>query len=102
MRKIDTMPLNNPKQFLEDLNPNQFYITPKLSNPIVDPRPDIDFLFFNSLDYDRLLLVMASDGLWQYLNEENDDEILDLVQRHYPSAIAEIVWFLSIINFKLC
>lgn len=56
---------------------------------IVDSTPDVAFCPIAPSD-ERLLVVLASDGLWQYLRTPDDSELCSVLQNFYPAVLAEM------------
>lgn len=96
LREIDVIAANSVSlapqsainMLVNNLKVENFRVFPEMKT-IVDNRPDIDCVPINPAD-ERLFLVIASDGLWQYLRMEDDSELRALLQPHYPIVLQEV------------
>jgi hypothetical protein len=83
------MPTAQAHQFLmQQLHPNRLRIELE-TKTIVDSNPDVAFCPIDPAD-ERLFVVMASDGLWQYLRTPDDSELCSVLQNFYPAVLSEM------------
>jgi serine/threonine protein phosphatase PrpC len=83
------MPVAQAHQFLlQQLHPSRLRVDLE-TRTIVDSTPDVAFYPIVPSD-ERMLMVLASDGLWQYLRTEDDAELCAILRNFYPLVLGEM------------